>query len=485
MNLSNKMIFSFKQLSLLFCFHLISAETIEITSSQALMDNSSNVTVALLLFDSEIRVVFNDYVETKKLNLRIDDLPFFSQTTCTIIKNIFLKLSISRDQEYSQAANIVSENGAPFRVLLRIGKFYLGKDLYFFIQIIDMSYELVLQRLNDSYKSLQDLIDNFEDSVSIVSGKDVIYKNQKAWMLFGPHMGFMSEEHMKQIIHPDDLELLKQKYSEGPKKEKDIFEYRIISNGKVIDVRSIGYPILYQGKEATIYILQDITALVETREMIKAILGKVVSPKVAEKLINQQPEYLKKGERIDAAVMFCDITDFTTISENYPPEVVTKFLNEYLTRICSIVEKNGGLVDKFIGDCALVIFSNQIKGVRASGGIQEQAVKTAFNIIEHVRDIKLPDGQPLDSKIGINSGSIIAGTIGSNTRYEYTVIGDVVNTASRIEGQCRNLKHGILISDNIYNKLSKDVKEKFNDLGKYSLKGKKGTIQLFGAFPRK
>jgi len=178
------------------------------------------------------------------------------------------------------------------------------------------------------------------------------------------------------------------------------------------------------------------------RQQIKKQFGTYVSPDLVKQL-QKDPSLLRLGgERREMTFMFMDICGFTPISEHYKnnddPEGLVELINSYLDRMTKIVLKNGGTIDKFMGDCIMAFWNAPLDCQNHA----EMAVKTAEEIckaadefIEELKEQNLPN---IDIGIGINTGTCIVGNMGSEARFDYSVIGDAVNLASRLEGQTRN-----------------------------------------------
>jgi len=175
-------------------------------------------------------------------------------------------------------------------------------------------------------------------------------------------------------------------------------------------------------------------------------------------------------------VLFADIRSFTSLSEELAPELVVGFLNEYFTKMVDIIFKYGGMIDKFVGDEIMAIFGAPITHQNDAS----RAIQTAIEMQKGTEKLK-PQGisdnhQKLSIGIGINSGEVIAGNIGSRKHMDYTVIGDAVNTAKRLESYAK--KNQILITRDVFNMVKKD-KYQFKGIGKVKVKGKKRLLEVF------
>jgi adenylate cyclase len=208
--------------------------------------------------------------------------------------------------------------------------------------------------------------------------------------------------------------------------------------------------------------------------LIEDAFKRYVSHQVADEILKDPDVFAKslKGEKRKITAFFGDIRGFTTISENLPPEEVVAFLNSYLTDMTTIIFANEGTIDKFMGDCIMAIFGAPV--IHSDDVFR--AVKSGVEIQKKIEDLnkqRLSEGQQdIHVGIGINYGEAVVGNIGSTQRLEYTVIGDSVNTASRIQ----NLAAGgeIVVTESVY----QEVKEFFDfiPMEPVKVKGKAKTL---------
>ncbi len=156
------------------------------------------------------------------------------------------------------------------------------------------------------------------------------------------------------------------------------------------------------------------------------------------------------GKKAVVTVLFSDIRGFTTMSEQMSAEQVSQILNEYFTEMEPIITKYNGVINKFIGDAVMAIFGEPIQDKNHP----QNAVKCAFAMLEKVKELQkkwAQEGKPkIEIGIGINTGEVFVGNIGSVNRMEYTVIGDTVNLASRLESYNKTYKTKMLISSSTY-----------------------------------
>ncbi len=218
----------------------------------------------------------------------------------------------------------------------------------------------------------------------------------------------------------------------------------------------------------------------EEKERIKNAFGKFVNKEIAEAALRE--DLRLGGERKTVAILFSDIRQFTAISEKLEPEEVVEFLNIYMTKMVSCIEKSNGIVDKFIGDAIMAVWGTPI----SKGNDTEFAINSALLMRQELIDFNRGRGgdkKPFISiGCGINTGTVLAGQIGSENRMEYTVIGDPVNLASRIEQLNKPFGTDILISEDSY-KLVKNIfaVEKMKQI---KVKGKMEPQQIYAVLGR-
>jgi class 3 adenylate cyclase len=231
------------------------------------------------------------------------------------------------------------------------------------------------------------------------------------------------------------------------------------------------------------------------RERMKGLFGKVVDPRVRDSMLAGSSTG-EQGEERDAAVVFFDLAGFTGLSEVLEPRQLVKVLNWYFEAVTSSVEHFDGMVNKFIGDGVLAVF-----GVPLEAEDKErkalQAVQLAMRkLIKLNKQLQTTGTPKLSLRAGIHSGKVLAGIIGTKDRMEYTVIGDAVNIASRLESMGKELEAPIVVSaDTIYNALDSagiDLGEQhprsirigslvFTDRGDSVIRGRQTKLSLYSA----
>ncbi len=215
---------------------------------------------------------------------------------------------------------------------------------------------------------------------------------------------------------------------------------------------------------------------IREEERKRGIYQRFFSPQVVDEVMSKSKTLSLGGRRQNVTVLFSDIRDFTEITEAKSPEYIVELLNEYFAEMIDIVFKYGGTLDKFIGDGLMAIFGapiyykdHAVRGVKASLEMKER-LKIINERNREKGYIEISVG------IGINTGSVIAGTIGSEKRMEYTVVGNEVNIASRLEGIAQGGQ--ILITENTYREI-KGLKVEIDKLKQIQVRGKRGAMDIY------
>jgi adenylate cyclase len=202
-----------------------------------------------------------------------------------------------------------------------------------------------------------------------------------------------------------------------------------------------------------------------------SIFGQHVSPEVVDKLLNQNVEI--ESEIKHVCVMFLDIRNFTSFSEDKSPVEVVNFLNTLFEFMIQIVNQNNGIINKFLGDGFMAVFGAPL----SNGKDCVNAVQASKEILEKVKEFnqakKIP---PTKIGIGLHSGDAVTGNVGSDLRKEYTVIGDVVNLASRIEQLTKQYGEQILISEDV---LQKANVFDYREIDTVRVKGRMNPVKIY------
>lgn len=222
--------------------------------------------------------------------------------------------------------------------------------------------------------------------------------------------------------------------------------------------------------------------LIQIREkrFIRNAFSSYVSPQILKEIMSGNLSQELGGTSKNVCVLFSDIRNFTAYCENRSPQEVISLLNEYFSEMTSAIHKHGGTVDKFIGDGIMAFFGAPQSLECAERNALETAQDMLVSLQQLNEKLETRGIAPIKIGIGLNSGTVMIGHVGSATRHEYTAIGDVVNTASRIEGLTKELQYPILCSSAVANAV--DFSGGLVDLGKHAIKGHT-DIQVYGWKP--
>jgi adenylate cyclase len=240
---------------------------------------------------------------------------------------------------------------------------------------------------------------------------------------------------------------------------------------------NIIYPLLALALIYTSLTVYRYLTVERERKKIKSAFTFYVSSSVVNEML-KYPEKLKLGgDRKELSVLFSDIRGFTTIAEGLTPEDLVHLLNEYLTVMTDVVFKYNGTLDKYMGDAIMAIYGAPLD-------LPDHPIKACRSALEMIRELKrlnqkwIGEGkQPMDIGIGINTSPMMVGNMGSEQRFDFTVMGDSVNLGSRLEGANKNYKTNIIISEFTFDR----VKNEFvcMELDSVRVKGKSQPVKIY------
>lgn len=246
---------------------------------------------------------------------------------------------------------------------------------------------------------------------------------------------------------------------------------------------SNGYLISY----ATPLVIQFVTAMFgysfkfitenRNKEKIKQAMGKYLSQDVMKNVVSNIDDLKLGGKRAIVTVLFSDIRGFTSLSEKMSAEEVSVILNEYFAEMEPIISKYNGVINKFIGDAVMAIFGEPIQDINHA----QNSVRCAYEMlkkVEYLQEKWLFEGKPkIEIGVGINTGEVFIGNIGTETRMEYTVIGDTVNLASRIESYNKVYKTNLLVSSSTYSHIA-DIADVIK-ISEVQIRGKAKKMNIY------
>lgn len=218
------------------------------------------------------------------------------------------------------------------------------------------------------------------------------------------------------------------------------------------------------------------------KRQIKSAFQHYVAPKIVDEIVDNIGGLRLGGEKRTLTVLFSDIRGFTSVSQSLPPEELVRLLNVYLTRMTKKVFKHDGLLDKYIGDAIMAVYGAPI--YRDDHALL--ACRTALDMLEELRALQAQwreQGLPaLEIGIGINTGPMVVGNMGSRDRFDYTVIGDAVNLGSRIEGLNKTYGTHILLSEFTYEQVRSEFAH-IREIDLAHVRGRRQPVKIFELLP--
>lgn len=221
----------------------------------------------------------------------------------------------------------------------------------------------------------------------------------------------------------------------------------------------------------------ELNTLIEKQKKTLDLFIKYVPEPIVKKALTQQDENIRIGEQLEVALLFCDIRRFTTIVEGLDPKETVHMLNVYYSMMSEVINQHNGFINQFVGDEIFVSFGAPLP----IDNPEMSAVRCAQDMIKKLKDINEALANTIEEEIvvgiGINYGKIIAGNLGSDDRLSYSITGDAVNTAKRIEGLTKDLPNAILISQSIFDQTNEIITTK--PWGEVEIKGKNRKVAVY------
>jgi adenylate cyclase len=222
----------------------------------------------------------------------------------------------------------------------------------------------------------------------------------------------------------------------------------------------------------TMVVMEDISG----EKRVRSTMARYMDPVLADQLVRRNEDLLG-GKSIEATILFSDVRNFTTVAEELGPTGTVTLLNEYFTLMVDCIQTHGGMLDKFIGDAIMAAFGLPV----AHDDDPDRGVKAAIAMIEALFEWnarRAADGRkPIDMGVGINTDLVVAGNIGSPKRMDFTVIGDGVNLASRLESACKTYRTRILVSEHTHRRLRGVYRSR--EIDRVIVKGKTEPVGVF------
>jgi adenylate cyclase len=248
----------------------------------------------------------------------------------------------------------------------------------------------------------------------------------------------------------------------------------LVFSGNTLSVNVTILPLISveSKKLGTMIMLEDISS----EKRMKSTMSRYMDPDIAEQLMADGEDVLG-GCNATASVLFSDVRSFTTLTEELGPQGTVHLLNEYFTLMVECISQEGGMLDKFIGDAIMAAFGIPL----GHNDDEDRAVRAAIAMLVSLRDfnaLRASEGKPpVDMGIGINTDTVVSGNIGSPKRMDYTVIGDGVNLAARLESACKQYSAHLLLSEYTVKKLHGTYR--LRDIDHVVVKGKTEPVGVY------
>ena len=276
------------------------------------------------------------------------------------------------------------------------------------------------------------------------------FTGDNAWVL----------DKLKKVVDSGQLEVIMDA-------EIALAEERISTNFTVLPLRNVE-----QKRIGSMLLIEDISS----EKRLKSTMSRYMDPGIADRLVASGAEVLG-GQSTVATVLFSDIRGFTTITEALGPQGTVALLNEYFTLMVDCIQREGGMLDKFIGDAIMAAFGIPV----AHDDDVDRAMRASISMLVDLRKWNAQRGEegkaPVDMGIGLNTDTVVSGNIGSKKRMDYTIIGDGVNLASRLESACKQYGAHILISEFTFKQLRGTYRTR--ELDYVVVKGKTKPVAVY------
>jgi adenylate cyclase len=247
----------------------------------------------------------------------------------------------------------------------------------------------------------------------------------------------------------------------------------IVSRGETKSVNVTVMPLSSVDKKrlGCMIMIEDISS----EKRMKSTMARYMDPSIADQLLSSGADILG-GKSVSTTVLFSDIRSFTTLTEQLGPQATVSLLNEYFEIMVECIQREGGMLDKFIGDAIMAAFGIPV----THDDDEDRSVRTAIAMIRELDNwnrARVAEGKmPIEIGIGLNTDVVVSGNIGSKKRMDFTIIGDGVNLAARLESACKQYKARILISEFTFRKLRGTYRSR--EIDRIVVKGKTQPVGI-------
>jgi adenylate cyclase len=397
--------------------------------------------------------------------------PAFDKQTGFFTRSILCVPIVNKNGTVIGVTQVLNKRGGPFTsedesrlraFTAQISIALENAKLFADVQNMKNYSEAMLESMSNGVMTLDDqhaIVTCNAAGLRILRARATEVLNQKADQFFTGDNAWMLEQLTK-VEHGSQGEILMDA-------ELAVRDERISTNVTVMPLTNTE-----QKRIGSMILIEDIS----NEKRLKSTMSRYMDPGVADRLVAAGAEALG-GQAVDATVLFSDIRNFTTHSESLGPQGTVAMLNDYFTLMVDVIQREGGMLDKFIGDAIMAGFGVPV----AHEDDADRAVRAAIAMISDLRRWnaqRAAEGRAaIDIGIGLNTDAVVAGNIGSKKRMDYTMIGDGVNLASRLESACKQYGAHILVSEFTYRKLRGTYRSREIDL--LLVKGKTHPVAVY------
>ena len=395
--------------------------------------------------------------------------PAVDKMTGFFTRNFLTVPLTNKDGKILGVCQALNKRGGPF------SDYDISRLLAFSSQVcIGIENSILFQNIQELMNYNENMLNSMTNGVISINEDGVVKKCNPACLLL------MNLENENDIINKKIQEVLthKNKWLSNKLKKVEINEYLsdtdLEFNGEKISVNLTIMPLFGKENEplGAILMIEDVSS----EKRMKSTMSRYMDPDLAEKLLESGENILGGNESV-GTVFFSDIRSFTSISEDIGVKGTVEMLNEYFSIMVDCIQNEGGMLDKFIGDAIMAVFGAPI----THDDDPDRAVRVAIQMMLELKkynDERMQKGLlSIDHGMGLNTGQIVSGNIGSDKRMDYTVIGDAVNLASRVESLCKKYGAHILISDSTF--LALKATYRTRQIDKIIVKGKTVPVGLY------
>jgi adenylate cyclase len=406
----------------------------------------------VIRFPNSVGIAGTVFQTSKPLNIphAYADLrfnPSFDRTSGFFTRSILCMPVISKEGKSIGVSQVLNKRGGSFTKEDE-------KRLGAFTSQISMGIEnaKLFDEVQNSMKYTQSMLSSMHDGVITFDEKNRVKTINPSGLriLQFDREEFIIKKTIDELFIDENL-WMREKLTDV-EESQDILDAELVVSGEKVSLNINILPLFgeketLKGKEkfnmGTMLLLEDISS----EKRMKSTMSRYMDPGLAEQLMGENDEDILGGKQSVASVLFSDVRSFTTITEELGAQGTVKLLNEYFTVMVDCITNEGGMLDKFIGDAMMCIFGTPVP----HDDDPDRAVRAAIDMMVQLNILNLQrakDGKmPLDHGMGVNTDNVVSGNIGSPKRMDYTVIGDGVNLAARIESACKQYGAHVLISE--------------------------------------